>query len=74
VFLWPAAAGAAGYDVTFLRNGQPFYSARVAKPRLELPEKIRFRPGSYRWIVRPRAAGQPLGSPIVNSTFTIEES
>jgi hypothetical protein len=74
VFLWPAAAGATVYDVTFLRNGQPFYAARVSKPRLALPEKVQFTPGSYRWIVRPGAAGEALGSPIVDSTFTIERS
>ena len=74
VFLWPAVADATLYDVTFLRNGRSFYSARVSKPRLALPEKIQFRPGSYRWIVRPGAAGEALGSPIVDSTFTIERS
>jgi len=72
VFAWPVSAGAAVYVVTFLRNGRPFYSARVSEPRLALPEKIQFTPGSYRWIVRPGAAGEALGSPIVDSTFTIE--
>jgi len=74
VFLWPAADGATFYAVTFLRNGSTFYSARVSRPRLALPESITFRPGSYRWIVRPGTAGQPLRSPIVDSTFTVEPS
>lgn len=74
VFLWPAADGATFYAVTFLRNGSTFYSARVSRPRLALPESIRFTPGSYRWIVRPGTAGQPLRSPIVDSTFTVEPS
>lgn len=74
VFLWPAADGATFYAVTFLRNGSTFYSARVSRPRLTLPESIRFRPGSYRWIVRPGTAGQPLRSPIVDSTFIVEPS
>jgi hypothetical protein len=74
VFLWPAADGATFYAVTFLRNGSTFYSARVSRPRLTLPASITFRPGSYRWIVRPGTAGQPLRSPIVDSTFTVEPS
>jgi hypothetical protein len=74
VFLWPAASGAAAYEVTFLRDGRPFYSARVAKPRLALPERVQLGPGSYRWTVRPRTAGEPLGNPIVDSTFTVERS
>ena len=72
VFLWPAANRATFYAVTFFRNGSTFYSARVSKPRLALPDSIRFTPGSYRWIVRPGTAGQPLRSPIVDSTFTVE--
>jgi hypothetical protein len=74
VFVWLARDGATVYDVTFLRNGNAFYSARVSKPRLTLPERIRFTPGSYRWIVRPGAPGQAPGRPIVDSTFTIEPS
>ena len=72
VFLWPAANRATLYAVTFFRNGSTFYSARVAKPRLVLPDSIRFTPGSYRWIVRPGTAGQPLRNPVVDSTFTVE--
>ena len=74
VFVWLARDGATVYDVTFLRNGNAFYSARVSRPRLTLPERIRFTPGSYRWIVRPGAPGEALGRPIVDSTFTIEPS
>ncbi|HET9508639.1 MAG TPA: hypothetical protein VFO81_11880 [Gaiellaceae bacterium] len=74
VFVWLARDGATVYHVTFLRNGNAFYSARVSRPRLTLPERIRFTPGSYRWIVRPGAPGEALGRPIVDSTFTIEPS
>jgi hypothetical protein len=74
VFAWSAADGASFYAVTFLRDGSTFYSARVSSPRLALPDSITFRPGSYRWIVRPGTAGQSLRSPIVDSTFTVEPS
>lgn len=74
VFVWPAVTGAEAYAITFARNGNSFYSAVVVEPRLELPDSIRFPPGSYRWVVQPLAGARDLGPPIVDSNFTIEPS
>jgi hypothetical protein len=60
----------ASYQVTFLRNGRAFYRTRTRAPRAELPQRVRFTPGSYRWTVRPVIAGA-LGDPIVDSTFEV---
>jgi hypothetical protein len=69
-FSWPRQTAAAFYQVTFLRNGKPLYRTRVGPPRLELPPRIRFTPGRYRWIVRPAINGA-LAAPIVDSTFEV---
>jgi hypothetical protein len=69
-FSWPPQARAASYQVTFLRNGRAFYRTRTRAPRAELPQRVRFTPGSYRWTVRPVIAGA-LGDPIVDSTFEV---
>jgi outer membrane biosynthesis protein TonB len=69
-FSWPAQARAASYQVTFLRNGRAFYRTRTRAPRVELPPRVRFTSGGYRWIVRPVIAGV-LGDPIVDSTFEV---
>jgi outer membrane biosynthesis protein TonB len=69
-FSWPPQARAASYQVTFLRNGRPFYRTRTRAPRVELPPRVRFTSGGYRWIVRPVIAGV-LGDPIVDSTFEV---
>lgn len=71
VFLWPAAEGATFYTVSFLRNERRFYSARVSKPRLVLPDTVELTPGAYRWTVRPGFADLPLGDPIVESSFRV---
>jgi hypothetical protein len=69
-FSWPPQARAASYQVTFLRNGRAFYRTRTRAPRVELPPRVRFTSGGYRWIVRPVIAGV-LGDPIVDSTFEV---
>jgi outer membrane biosynthesis protein TonB len=69
-FSWPPQARAASYQFTFLRNGRAFYRTRTRAPRAELPQRVRFTPGSYRWTVRPVIAGA-LGDPIVDSTFEV---
>ena len=69
-FSWPPQAGAAFYQVTFLRNGRAFYRTRTRAPRVKLPGRVRFTPGRYRWTVRPALAGV-LAAPIVDSTFEV---
>jgi outer membrane biosynthesis protein TonB len=69
-FSWPPQARAASYQVTFFRNGRAFYRTRTRAPRVELPPRVRFTSGSYRWTVRPVIAGA-LGDPIVDSTFEV---
>lgn len=69
-FSWPPQARAASYQVTFLRNGRAFYRTRTRAPRVELPSRVRFTSGAYRWTVRPVIAGA-LGDPIVDSTFEV---
>ena len=69
-FSWPPQARAASYQFTFLRNGRAFYRTRTRAPRVELPPRVRFTSGRYRWTVRPVIAGV-LGDPIVDSTFEV---
>jgi hypothetical protein len=74
VFSWPPRAGAAFYQVVFLRNSKPFYRAHPTTPRVEIPRGVRFTTGIYRWTVRPAVAsdrGVQLGLPIVDSTFKV---
>lgn len=75
VFSWPPHAGAAYYQVVFLRNGRPFYRTRARTARLRVPARVRFTAGSYRWSVRPAiaaASGIRLARPIVDSTFQVD--
>jgi outer membrane biosynthesis protein TonB len=69
-FSWPPQARAASYQFTFFRNGRAFYRTRTRAPRVELPPRVRFTSGRYRWTVRPVIAGV-LGDPIVDSTFEV---
>jgi hypothetical protein len=71
MFVWLPARGTSHYDVRFLRNGRLFHSTRVKQPRLTLPHGVEFKPGSYRWTVRPVRSGGVVAAPIVNSMFTI---
>jgi hypothetical protein len=74
VFSWPPRAGAAFYQVVFLRNSKPFYRAHPTTPRVQIPRGVRFTAGIYRWTVRPAVAsdlGVQLGLPIVDSTFKV---
>lgn len=71
---WAPVAGADYYDVRFLRDGASLYRATPRVPRLTLPDSVQFRPGSYRWIVRPGFGSPPngrLGAPTVDSGFTV---
>jgi hypothetical protein len=73
-FAWPPHTNAAYYQITFLRNGRPFYRARARTALIRLPEWVRFTAGVYRWSVRPAIGsgrGIRLGSPIVDSTFRV---
>lgn len=71
---WAPVEGADYYSVEFTRGGERFYRAWPTQPRLTLPDSVVFRPGSYRWRVRPgfgeRAANR-LGEPVVDSSFTV---
>ena len=74
VFVWAPADGADYYVVRFLRNDALFYQAWPLGPRLTLPKTLVFRPGSYRWVVRPGIgprAAKRVGSPLVDSTFSV---
>ena len=71
---WAPVANAAYYDVTFDRNGTTLYHATPTQASLTLPNRVVFRPGSYRWIVRPgfgARAARNLGEPVVDSPFTV---
>lgn len=67
---WVPVRGAAAYEVTFVRAGRVVFRARSQEPRVLMPRRFRFRPGTYRWTVRalPKHAGT---RPIVDSTFSL---
>jgi hypothetical protein len=71
---WAPVKKAAYYDVVFTRAGKVFYAASPTVPRLTLPSSLVFRPGAYRWVVRPGfgdRAAKNLGAPVVDSPFTV---
>lgn len=71
---WAPVEGADYYSVEFTRGGERFYRAAPTQPRLTLPDSVVFRPGSYRWRVRPGFGGRSanrLGDPVVDSSFTV---
>jgi hypothetical protein len=71
---WAPVKNAAYYDVVFTRGGKVFYAGSPTEPRLTLPSSLVFRPGAYRWIVRPGfgdRAAKNLGAPVVDSPFTV---
>lgn len=71
---WAPIDGADYYLVEFSRAGRIFYRATPSAARLTLPDSLRFRPGSYRWVVRPgfgKPGAKALGEPVVDSPFTI---
>jgi hypothetical protein len=71
---WAPAPDADYYAVQFAREGATIYRTTTRVPRLTLPDSLEFRPGVYRWIVRP-GFGSPsdarLGAPLVDSGFTV---
>ena len=71
---WAPVKNAAYYDVVFTRQGAAFYRGTPTVPRLTLPASVVFRPGDYRWVVRPGfgdRAAKNLGAPVVDSPFTV---
>jgi hypothetical protein len=71
---WAPVKNAAYYDVVFTRSGKVFYAGSPTAPRLTLPSSLVFRPGAYRWVVRPGfgdRAAKNLGPPVVDSPFTV---
>lgn len=71
---WGPVKGADYYVVDFFRAGEPFYHASPAAASLSLPDSVVFRPGEYRWVVRPgfgKAAAKRLGAAIIDSTFKV---
>ncbi len=71
---WAPVKNATYYDVVFTRQGAAFYRGTPTVPRLTLPASVVFRPGAYRWVVRPGFGGRAaknLGAPVVDSPFTV---
>ena len=71
---WAPVQNADYYDVVFTWSGRTFYRASPTEPRLTLPGTVVFRPGPYRWVVRPgfgARAARNLGPPVVDSPFTV---
>ena len=71
---WAPVKNAAYYDVVFTRSGKVFYRGSPTEPRLTLPSSLVFRPGAYRWVVRPGfgdRTAKNLGPPVVDSPFTV---
>ena len=71
---WAPVQGADYYEVEFTRAGALLYRASPSQPRLTLPDSVVFRPGEYRWIVRPGfgiRSERGIGGPVVDSAFTV---
>jgi hypothetical protein len=71
---WAPVKNATYYDVVFTRQGAAFYRGSPKEPRLTLPGSVVFRPGAYRWVVRPgfgERGAKNLGAPVVDSPFTV---
>ena len=73
-FAWTASPDATYYSVVFTRDGKRFFSATPERPRVVLPENLKFGPGAYSWVVRPGfgvLSEKRLGKPLVQSRFTV---
>ena len=71
---WAPVENAAYYEVLFTRSGKVFYRGTPTEPRLTLPSSLVFRPGAYRWVVRPGfgdRTAKSLGPPVVDSPFSV---
>ncbi|MEO5576167.1 MAG: hypothetical protein ABIR67_12500 [Gaiellaceae bacterium] len=71
---WAPVSNADYYNVELRRGGEWIYRASPSEPRLTLPKSVDFRPGTYRWIVRPgfgERAENRVGKPVVDSGFTV---
>jgi hypothetical protein len=71
---WGPVKGADYYVVDFFRAGEPFYHAAPTEASLSLPDSVVFRPGVYRWVVRPgfgKPAEKRLGAAIIDSKFEV---
>jgi Bacterial regulatory proteins, lacI family len=72
---WAPVEGADYYSVQFLRADGILYRTTTEETRLTLPDSVVFRPGSYRWVVRPgfgSLGAKRLGAPVVDSPFTVQ--
>jgi hypothetical protein len=73
-YAWKPFSGAVYYQVSFVRNGGAFYATQTRLPRVRLPAGLRFRPGRYRWTVRPAIVadlGIRLADPIIRRAFMV---
>jgi hypothetical protein len=64
---WASVAGAHAYVVTFYRNGQQVFRARVESTSLQLPHRFAFEAGRYRWNVHAEGSTRH----IVESSFVL---
>jgi len=74
VFSWLPVDAARYYVVTFTRDEEHFYRAWPTASRLTLPLRLAFRPGAYRWVVRPglgRREDGRLGAAVVDTAFVV---
>jgi hypothetical protein len=71
VWSWAAAPNAGAYVVRFLRDGHKVLKVHTSAPRLVLPSRFNFSPGSYRWTVTVLPRRGKGAQVIVNSAFTV---
>jgi hypothetical protein len=81
VFVWVRQPGAGHYHVQFFRGKRLVYEAWPSRPRVSVPLSGRqggadfeFRPGTYRWVVRPGFGSRSkhrYAAPIVRSTWFV---
>ncbi len=73
-YAWQPYTGAVYYQVSFQRNGGSFYETQTRATRVRLPDSLQFRPGRYRWTVRPAIVadlGIRLADVIVSRAFLV---
>jgi hypothetical protein len=80
-FAWAPARDAAAYEFQLFRGAVRVFRARVAEPRLVLPERWRrngradsLQPGSYRWYVWviSRRTGRQAPAALVQAQLVVE--
>jgi hypothetical protein len=80
-FVWVRQPGAGHYHVQFFRGKRLVYEAWPSRPRVSVPlsgrqggASFEFRPGAYRWVVRPGFGPRSksrYAAPIVRSTWFV---